>query len=183
MIGTSVSLDPFENQPGPVTYTLTVRSKLQRKPTTLSKRFRDFDKLHMDMDREVSQDILNFSLPQLPQKHGVWRTSQALNERAQNLDEYLATLIAHCDVASFLSLADFLGIQRSLWPLACAPTADEIGNSITTIQSAYRGRVARRKFAGKRRALTLSNQCGMKKSGLDVARESFIMRCFMSIFG
>ncbi len=174
MIEASVRLDDFD-KPGPVTYTVTYHAALLG-TSVATRRFRDFDTLH----DALAKHLPAAELPPLPQKHGVWRTAEALNERTRALHAYLAALLQAPATRDAPPLTDFLEVDPRLWALACAPTADKMAESVIRIQSVHRGRMGRLRARDRRQAIRAERRPSHKADPSE--RDGFLMRCFGHIF-
>ena len=134
----SVRLDEIPPQ-GPIFYTLHVESGDQISTWKVLRRYSDFEALRA---------LSNF--PPLPQKHGVRRVEQALQERAAALEEWTnqvlqagGTLLLY----NFLELQNMLRRSRKIYTNAAV--RDRLEAAALRLQAAERGR------AGRNRALQL----------------------------
>ena len=174
MIEASVRLDNYD-KPGPVTYTVRLHAALLGESFT-TRRCRDFEQLH----GALAKQLTDAELPPLPQKHGVWRTAEALNERTRALHAYLAALLQAPATRDAPPLTDFLEVDPRLWALACAPTADKMAQSVIRIQSVHRGRMGRFRARERRQAIRAERRPSHKADPSE--RDGFLMRCFGHIF-
>jgi hypothetical protein len=125
----------------PVRYALRVSSRLHSASWTLTPhRYSDFEALHEAAAKRLDADERSALAAQLPAKHLLLRTRQALTERAAGLRRYCEALLnspaALCDA----EVATFFELDDNLWRQKRAASADERAEAAVRLQTACRHR-------------------------------------------